>query len=548
VCARTRRCTRTRLVACIGESVRSGHGIEGALRRGAPACLFQRIGTDLIFQIHQNFAELRAWWGGAQAGGRSGSGVDDDESTLPPSLPPPASLLHPSLPRDSGRLRRPGDLEADALRDADCFGMLPAHAQPSSAFFPSRAPRPTHTQCCSSEAAPDASWRRITGSRTTEHTGWLGHRCLRVPFFWCSPRGCDKAGSLAPGQKYSNGGPGPGQDFMDWVSFEIAKTFCRTNVIEKPHSTKKKLARGCARIAIMPGGMDSTGLAVGLKKGFIVEKRKLPVKPSTRKGVRALDSPPLPCVRANKPYLGRFALCAVRACSWGVRAEPEQLAGSQTPPMQNTVDRPWPGQRRCTATGAPCSHREAPYGSRSSAAEGSVGRRNARQGGTMGGAVHRAGSGALVLRVPGEPAVRGQGAIAGELLDWMWALVSVGIDEVRDADERACLCCVQQKLGKQVKLVRDIVREIAGVSPLERRGMELLKNGRDKRVLKLCKKRVRYISPSHPAHPSVSMHFFYPLCSKSLFRQRGAPTFPVQKKNLLWGKKECGGITGGGSL
>jgi len=53
------------------------------------------------------------------------------------------------------------------------------------------------------------------------------------------------------------------------------------------------------RIAIMPGGMDSTGLAVGLKKGFIVEKRKLPVKPSTRKGVRALASPPAPGLRAN---------------------------------------------------------------------------------------------------------------------------------------------------------------------------------------------------------------------------------------------------------
>jgi hypothetical protein len=52
--------------------------------------------------------------------------------------------------------------------------------------------------------------------------------------------------------------------------------------------------------------------------------------------------------------------------------------------------------------------------------------------------------------------------------------------------------CNVQKLGKQVKLVRDIVREIAGVSPLERRGMELLKNGRDKRVLKLCKKRVSW--------------------------------------------------------
>jgi len=82
-----------------------------------------------------------------------------------------------------------------------------------------------------------------------------------------------------------------------------------------------------------------------------------------------------------------------------------------------------------------------------------------------------------------------------------WELWGAGIDEVRDADERVCLCCVQQKLGKQVKLVRDIVREIAGVSPLERRGMELLKNGRDKRVLKLCKKRVRYIFPSHHSHP-----------------------------------------------
>ena len=51
-------------------------------------------------------------------------------------------------------------------------------------------------------------------------------------------------------------------------------------------------------------------------------------------------------------------------------------------------------------------------------------------------------------------------------------------------------CWIRQKLGKQVKMVRDIVREIAGVSPLERRGMELLKNGRDKRVLKLCKKRL----------------------------------------------------------
>ena len=48
----------------------------------------------------------------------------------------------------------------------------------------------------------------------------------------------------------------------------------------------------------------------------------------------------------------------------------------------------------------------------------------------------------------------------------------------------------RRKEGKHVAFVRGIVREIAGYSPLERRGMELLKNGRDKRVLKLCKKRL----------------------------------------------------------
>uniref|UniRef100_A0A7S0VG96 60S ribosomal protein L36 n=1 Tax=Hemiselmis tepida TaxID=464990 RepID=A0A7S0VG96_9CRYP len=46
------------------------------------------------------------------------------------------------------------------------------------------------------------------------------------------------------------------------------------------------------------------------------------------------------------------------------------------------------------------------------------------------------------------------------------------------------------KLGKHVKFVREVIREIAGYSPLERRCIELLRNGRDKRCLKLCKKRL----------------------------------------------------------
>merc|ERR1711966_241352 len=48
----------------------------------------------------------------------------------------------------------------------------------------------------------------------------------------------------------------------------------------------------------------------------------------------------------------------------------------------------------------------------------------------------------------------------------------------------------ERKQGKHVKFVREVIRELAGMSPLERRAVELLKNGRDKRVLKLCKKRL----------------------------------------------------------
>ena len=36
------------------------------------------------------------------------------------------------------------------------------------------------------------------------------------------------------------------------------------------------------------GYLDTTGLAVGLKKGFLVEKRKLAARPASRKGVGAL--------------------------------------------------------------------------------------------------------------------------------------------------------------------------------------------------------------------------------------------------------------------
>merc|ERR1712021_179065 len=47
--------------------------------------------------------------------------------------------------------------------------------------------------------------------------------------------------------------------------------------------------------------------------------------------------------------------------------------------------------------------------------------------------------------------------------------------------------------GKQTnhnKFVRDLIREVAGFSPYEKRAMELLKISKDKRCLKFLKKRI----------------------------------------------------------
>ncbi|CAG8570015.1 9981_t:CDS:2 [Ambispora gerdemannii] len=46
------------------------------------------------------------------------------------------------------------------------------------------------------------------------------------------------------------------------------------------------------------------------------------------------------------------------------------------------------------------------------------------------------------------------------------------------------------KLSTRVKFVRDVIREVVGFAPYERRVMELLKNSKDKRARKLAKKRL----------------------------------------------------------
>ena len=47
-----------------------------------------------------------------------------------------------------------------------------------------------------------------------------------------------------------------------------------------------------------------------------------------------------------------------------------------------------------------------------------------------------------------------------------------------------------QRAGKRIKFVRSIVSEVAGQAPYEKRCMELLKVGKDKRALKLCKRKL----------------------------------------------------------
>ncbi|KAI0482894.1 ribosomal protein L36e [Xylariaceae sp. FL0804] len=45
-------------------------------------------------------------------------------------------------------------------------------------------------------------------------------------------------------------------------------------------------------------------------------------------------------------------------------------------------------------------------------------------------------------------------------------------------------------LSKRTSFVRDIVKEVAGLAPYERRVIELLRNSKDKRARKLAKKRL----------------------------------------------------------
>ena len=54
---------------------------------------------------------------------------------------------------------------------------------------------------------------------------------------------------------------------------------------------------------------------------------------------------------------------------------------------------------------------------------------------------------------------------------------------------------LSQKLNKRVSFVRDVIREVAGFAPYEKRTMELLKVGKEKRALKVLKVKLGELTP-----------------------------------------------------
>ncbi|OAG45420.1 60S ribosomal protein L36 [Fonsecaea monophora] len=63
-------------------------------------------------------------------------------------------------------------------------------------------------------------------------------------------------------------------------------------------------------------------------------------------------------------------------------------------------------------------------------------------------------------------------------------------------------------LSKRTAFVREIVKEVAGLAPYERRVIELLRNSKDKRARKLAKKRKSFCGDYTSWNPSLALRVF----------------------------------------
>eukprot|EP00612_Vaucheria_litorea_P003133 CAMPEP_0171463410 /NCGR_PEP_ID=MMETSP0945-20130129/7095_1 /TAXON_ID=109269 /ORGANISM="Vaucheria litorea, Strain CCMP2940" /LENGTH=98 /DNA_ID=CAMNT_0011990203 /DNA_START=17 /DNA_END=313 /DNA_ORIENTATION=- len=74
--------------------------------------------------------------------------------------------------------------------------------------------------------------------------------------------------------------------------------------------------------------------------------------------------------------------------------------------------------------------------------------------------------------------------------------IAVGLKKGHTVTERplAARPANRRRSNKHVKFVRSLVREVMGFAPYERRCMELLKVGKEKRVLRILRKKLGQLS------------------------------------------------------
>jgi Ribosomal protein L36e len=74
-------------------------------------------------------------------------------------------------------------------------------------------------------------------------------------------------------------------------------------------------------------------------------------------------------------------------------------------------------------------------------------------------------------------------------------LISSALQKTTPIERKPRISRTKGHLSKRTAFVREIVKEVAGLAPYERRVIELLRNSKDKRARKLAKKRVRFLCP-----------------------------------------------------
>ena len=87
------------------------------------------------------------------------------------------------------------------------------------------------------------------------------------------------------------------------------------------------------------------------------------------------------------------------------------------------------------------------------------------------------------LRRPGEGAQDHKECFEGDYLLNLCSQLYVLFVQAKPSNAKG-------KLTKHNKFVRDLIREVAGFAPYERRAQELLRIGKEKRCLKFLKKRI----------------------------------------------------------